>query len=254
MTRGRSGNGMRPAERPDDQTAAAPRFFVMVGGPGAGKGTQAQRIALALGLPHVSSGDLFRTALESGSALGREARRYMDRGALGPDEVTVRMVAQRLDEPDARGGAILDGFPRTVPQARALDRLLAKRGTGVEAALYVDVSPDEILRRLSGRWICRGAEQHVYHERSRPPLRPGICDVDGTKLHQRPDDRPATVRSRLLEQLPPMYEVVDHYCEQDRLTNVNGDQTIEQVTEDLVRAIATANTASAGAPLAARSA
>lgn len=237
MTRGRSGNGMRPAERPLDETASAPRFFVMVGGPGAGKGTQAQRLAQALGVPHVSSGDLFRASLESGSPLGSEARRYMDRGALVPDELTVRMVAQRLDDPDARRGAILDGFPRTVPQARALDRLLDRRGAGVEAALYIDVAPDELLRRLSGRWICRGPEQHVYHERSRPPLRAGICDIDGTKLRQRADDRPATIRTRLAQQLPPMYEVVDHYTDSGLLVAVPGEDTVEAVTSSLLGAI-----------------
>ncbi len=237
MTRGRTGNGVRPTSAAVITPPTMPRFFVMVGGPGAGKGTQAQRLATELGIPQVSSGDLFRAALESGTPLGRAARRYMDRGALVPDSVTVRMIAERLDQPDARAGAILDGFPRTVPQALALDALLKRRGAGVEAALYIDVAPDELASRLTGRWICRGAEQHMYHDINRRPLRPGICDIDGTRLHQRPDDRPATIRARLAEQLPPMNEVVDHYAERGVLVPVRGDQTVEEVTTALLHAI-----------------
>lgn len=237
MTRGRTGNGVRPTSPAEITTSTGPRFFVMVGGPGAGKGTQAQRLAAELGIPQVSSGDLFRAALESGTSLGRAARRYMDRGALVPDSVTVKMIAERLDQPDARGGAILDGFPRTVPQACALDSLLRKRGAHVEAALYIDLSPEDMTSRLAGRWICRGVEQHVYHAIDRPPLRPGICDIDGTKLHQRPDDRPSTIRARLAEQLPPMNEVVDHYADRGVLVAVRGDRSVEEVTAALLEAI-----------------
>jgi adenylate kinase len=237
VTRGRTGNGLRPTSAAGITSSTTPRFFVMVGGPGAGKGTQAQRLATELSIPQVSSGDLFRAALESGTRLGRAARRYMDRGALVPDSVTVRMIAERLDQLDASAGAILDGFPRTVPQAHALDALLKKRGAHVEAALYIDVAPEELAKRLAGRWICRGAEQHMYHETNRPPLRPGICDIDGTRLHQRPDDRPATIRARLAEQLAPMNEVVDHYAERGVLVPVRGDRTVEDVTTALMQAI-----------------
>jgi adenylate kinase len=216
---------------------ATSRFFVMLGGPGAGKGTQAPRVAGMLGLSHVASGDLFRAALRDGTPLGREAKAYIDRGALVPDDVTVRMIAARLDEPDAAAGVILDGFPRTVPQARALDALLARRGAGVSGALYIDVSQDELVRRMSGRWTCRGEGQHIYHEITAPPRVPGICDIDGEELFQRPDDDPSTVRARLEQQMPPMYEVVDHYAEQGVLIAVPGERPMDQVTDDLLAAI-----------------
>ncbi len=202
MTGGRNGNGLGPRARPGPPARAGCRVYVMVGSPGAGKGTQAQLLSTALTLPHIASGDLFRAALASGSPLGREARGFMDSGSLVPDELTVRMISDRLDEPDAKAGAILDGFPRTLPQARSLDALLAQRGARVSGALYIDVSQEELVRRLSGRWICQGAEQHVYHQSLRPPARPGVCDVDGSELQQRPDDRPDTIRTRLELQLP----------------------------------------------------
>ena len=238
MTRGRSGNGLGPASRPRSGPAGArSRVYVMVGSPGAGKGTQAQLLSTALGLPHIASGDLFRAALVDGSPLGDDARSFMDSGSLVPDELTVRMIADRLDQPDATAGAILDGFPRTLPQARALDQLLAQRGSQVCGALYIDVSQEELVRRLSGRWICHGPEQHVYHETLRPPARPGVCDVDGTQLQQRPDDRPDTIRTRLKLQLPPMYEVVDHYADRGVLVAVPGEQPVEHVTSSLLHAI-----------------
>lgn len=212
------------------------RLFVMVGAPGAGKGTQAVILARALGVPHVASGELFRAAIRGGTPLGRQVQEFMDRGALVPDELAIRLILQRLAEPDAAEGAILDGFPRTRPQAAALDAALARRGARVTGALYVGVREQELLRRLSGRWLCR-AEGHSYHAVDRPPLRQGVCDIDGSELYQRDDDRPATVRARLERQLPPMYEVVDHYTERGVLTAVDGEQPIEQVTEVLLRAM-----------------
>ncbi len=246
MTRGRSESGLGPAARSGASASAGCRVFVMVGSPGAGKGTQAQLLSVALGLPHIASGDLFRAALLDGSALGDEARSYMERGSLVPDALTVRMIAHRLDQPDASVGAILDGFPRTLPQARALDELLAQLGSCVSGALYIDVSQEELVRRLSGRWICQGAEQHVYHEILRPPLEPGVCDIDGTLLQQRPDDRPETIRTRLELQLPPMYEVVDHYAQGGVLVTVPGEQPVEHVTKGLLQAI---GRAAAGQPV-----
>jgi adenylate kinase len=212
------------------------RLFVMVGAPGAGKGTQAAILARALGLPHVASGELFRAAIRGETALGRKVQEFMGRGALVPDELAIRLILQRLAEPDAADGAILDGFPRTRPQAAALDAALARRGAKVTGALYVGVREQELLRRLSGRWLCR-AEGHSYHAVDHPSLRPGVCDIDGSELYQRDDDRPATVRARLERQLPPMYEVVDHYTERGVLTAVDGEQSIEQVTEVLLRAM-----------------
>lgn len=210
----------------------------MLGAPGAGKGTQAALLAEQLGLPHVASGDLFRRHLREGTRLGRQVKSYIERGGLVPDELTVALIADRLAEPDAKPGVILDGFPRTRPQAEALDTILARVAGAVAGALYVDVDRDVLLRRLSGRWICSAAEDHVYHEVSRPPRKAGVCDVDGAPLYQRDDDAPATVRARLDKQLPPMYEVVDYYAERGLLSAVDGDKPVAEVTGALMRAIA----------------
>ena len=160
-------------------------ILVMVGAPGAGKGTQAQILAARLGIPHVASGELFRAAVRSGSDLGRTVAGYLEQGTLVPDKVTIAVILERLRESDAAGGAILDGFPRTRPQAEALDVALGRMGTRVAQALYVGVREAELRRRLSGRWLCR-ANDHIYHVIDRPPRRPGICDIDGAELYQRP--------------------------------------------------------------------
>src|SRR4051794_13449632 len=157
----------------------------MVGGPGAGKGTQAAFLARKLGLAHVSSGDLFRDNISRQTPLGKKVKSYLDKGTLVPDDVTVQMVLDRLSQPDAEQGVILDGFPRTRSQAESLDKSLAKRGGKVAQALFVDVDRDEVVRRLSGRWICSETPDHVYHSIARPPRVPGICDVDGAPLIQR---------------------------------------------------------------------
>ena len=211
--------------------------WVLIGGPGAGKGTQAQLLSERLGVPHVASGDLFRSHMRDGTRLGQQAERYIVAGSLVPDEITVRMIEERLGEPDAADGVILDGFPRTRPQAEALDELLERRGGRVAGALYLDVDRDVLLRRISGRWICRETEDHLYHELTRPPQVAGQCDLDGSPLYQRPDDEPATVQARLDQQLPPMFEVVDYYTERGVLSAVNGDLPPEQVTEALLRVI-----------------
>lgn len=210
----------------------------MVGAPGAGKGTQAALLAERLGVPHVASGELFRSHMRRGTSLGKKAAAYIERGALVPDDVTVKLIEERLAEPDAQKGAILDGFPRTRPQAEALDAMLARRGGRVAGALFVDVDRERLLRRLAGRWLCRQSEEHVYHEDSRPPARPGICDIDGAQLFQREDDRPETIRARLDKQLPPMYEVVDYYTDRGVLTAVDGEPPVPVVTEALLRAMA----------------
>jgi adenylate kinase len=212
--------------------------YVVIGGPGAGKGTQAALLSERLGLPHVASGDLFRSHIRDNTALGRKAKGYIDRGELVPDELTVRLVADRLSQADAREGAILDGFPRTRPQAEALDALLERVGGRLAGALYVDIEREVILRRLSGRWTCRASDEHVYHDVTRPPRVPGRCDIDGAELYQREDDQPETVLARMGKQLPPMYEVVDYYTDRGVLTSVDGDQPVPDVTEALLRAIA----------------
>jgi adenylate kinase len=203
---------------------------VLLGAPGAGKGTQATVLTERLGLPHIATGDLFRAAIRAGTALGGEAEGYIHRGELVPDDVTIGMLRERLDQPDAAPGAILDGFPRTVAQAEALDRLLAERGARVGVALLIEVPVDELVRRLSGRWIC-SAGGHPYHETENPPATPGICDVDGSPLIQRDDDRPDTIRARLDGQLGALGAVVGHYRATGRLRTIDGLQDVAAVTE-----------------------
>ena len=210
----------------------------MVGAPGAGKGTQAALLSERLGIPHVASGDLFRDNIKRGTALGKKVKGYLESGALVPDSVTVQMISDRLAKADAAEGAILDGFPRTRPQAEALDAMLAKMDGEVAAALYVDVARDELLRRLSGRWICTVAADHVYHAVARPPKVKGVCDIDGAPLYQRDDDKPATIEARLEGQLPPMYEVVDYYTDRGVLSTVDGATEVADVTDALLHAIA----------------
>jgi adenylate kinase len=211
-------------------------FLVLLGAPGAGKGTQAALLSERLAIPHVATGDLFRAAVREGSAIGLEARRFMERGQLVPDEITVRMLLERLAEPDARAGVILDGFPRTVAQAEALDRALAEHDARVDHALEIDVPADELVRRMSGRWICE-ANGHVYNASSHPPRVAGTCDLDGSPLIQREDDREETVRARLEGQLGALREVSRHYRDQGVLRTVDGRRPAEEVAADLLRIV-----------------
>ena len=190
---------------------------------------------------------MFRAALREGTALGLEARRYMDRGDLVPDELTIRMLLDRLRLPDARRGVILDGFPRTAAQAEALDAALAAEGAHVERAPYIEVPETELFRRLSGRWICR-ANGHPYHEQLNPSRVPGVCDEDGSDLYQRPDDRPEVVQARLDAQLPPFREVVEHYRRAGVLRPVDGTLPIDQVTAELLAQLETSGERDAATP------
>ena len=210
---------------------------VLLGAPGAGKGTQADILAERLGIPHVATGDLFRTAVRDKSPIGLEARRYMERGQLVPDDITIQMLLDRLTAPDAAGGVILDGFPRNRAQAEALTTALAERGSAVDRTISIDVPTDELVRRVSGRWVCRDAG-HVYNEHTHPPRVPGLCDLDGSPLIQRADDRPETIRARLSQQLASLRDVTEYYDEAGLLRVVDGVQPIEAVTEDLLSAIA----------------
>ncbi len=209
--------------------------IVMVGAPGAGKGTQAQRLAQSLELVTISTGDLFRSALREGTTLGAEVRKYVEKGTLVPDPVTLRVVEERLAQPDAARGVVLDGFPRTRVQAEALDTMLTHDGSRVAAALYIQVEAGELVRRLAGRRVCSGPAQHVFHLDSKPPKSPGVCDIDGTPLVQRNDDKPETIRARLARQLPPMYEVVDHYQGTGVLHAVRGDRPMDEIAVELLR-------------------
>ena len=211
----------------------ATTFLVLLGAPGAGKGTQAKRLAEKLGVPHISSGDIFRANLKNQTALGRTADSYISRGQLVPDDVTVQMVEERLNQADCSRGAILDGFPRTPAQADALDRYLQERGAALTAVLYIEVSKEAVIERLSGRWICR-AQGHVYHALYNPPKVRGLCDLDGSELYQREDDQPATVVKRLQVYLEQTAPLIAHYCEQDLLYTIDGNQRIDEVTDALL--------------------
>lgn len=209
---------------------------VLLGAPGAGKGTQAQILSERLRLAHVATGDLFRAAVRGRTPLGLEAKVYMDRGELVPDEITIRMLFERLALPDAAAGILLDGFPRNAAQAEVLDAALARTGSRVELAPYIEVPEAELVARLSGRWICRLAG-HPYHLITKPPVVPGICDVDGSELYQRDDDRAEIVRARLAAQLGALGEVVEHYRGRGVLVAVDGTQPIERVADDLLAAL-----------------
>lgn len=221
------------------------KVVVLLGAPGAGKGTQAPLLAARLGIPVVATGDLFRAAVRNGTALGQEARRHMDAGQLVPDEITVKLLLDRLGRQDAAAGVILDGFPRTAVQAAALDRVLLERGAAVGAAVLVDVPFDELVRRMSGRWICRMAG-HPYHETFSPPRVAGVCDLDGSDLYQRADDQPDTIRARMDQQLGALDEVIEHYRAAGVLRTVNGLREIDEVAEEIGTALVDAGIGMSG--------
>jgi adenylate kinase len=212
------------------------RILVLLGAPGAGKGTQAPILSAELGMPHVATGDLFRAEARAGTPLGLQARGYMERGELVPDEVTIDLLLDRLERPDAARGAILDGFPRTRAQAAALDSALAERGGRVEAAVLIAVPDETLVERLSGRWICERSG-HPYNIDSQPPREPGRCDIDGSPLVQRADDRAETVRARLASQLGALEEVVEYYEGRGLLRTVDGAASPDRVAEALLGVI-----------------
>jgi adenylate kinase len=209
---------------------------LLLGAPGAGKGTQARYLVQLLGAPHVASGDLLRTHREQGTRLGRQAKAYMDRGDLVPDALVIDMILDRLDQPAAAAGALLDGFPRTCPQAEALEARLAERGGGVRAAIYVDVPTDVLVDRLAGRWLCRAC-QASYHEMFNPPSVIGRCDLDAGELYQRSDDKREVVSKRVEVYLRDTLPVVEHYEELGLLRRVDGNQPIEAVRAALAAAV-----------------
>jgi adenylate kinase len=211
--------------------------IVLLGAPGAGKGTQAPALATRLGVPILASGELLRAALAERTPLGREADRFMSRGQLVPDDTIVRVFLDRLGAADAAEGAILDGFPRTRVQAEALDAALDGAGRRVDRAGFIDVPLEDLVQRMANRRICT-ANGHVYNLVSNPPRVDGVCDLDGSELVQRPDDAEATVRARMDQQVPPLLEVVDHYRSQGILATVDGRLPIESVTDALLAAFA----------------
>ncbi|MFR9774669.1 adenylate kinase [Micromonospora sp. MS34] len=207
--------------------------LVLVGPPGAGKGTQAEFIAAHLSVPKISTGDIFRANVTQGTPLGVEAKRYMDAGKLVPDEVTINMVRGRLAEPDASEGFLLDGFPRTIPQAAALDKLLADLGTALDLVLELVVDDDEVIRRLSGRRTCRGCGK-IWHVEFDATTREGVCDRCGAELFQRDDDKPETIAARLAVYAEETAPLVDYYGAQGKLVGIDATGPVEDVT---VRAI-----------------
>lgn len=210
--------------------------IILIGAQGSGKGTQAENLSRALGISHVASGDLFRKAFDEKTELGIKAKAYLDRGELVPDELTIAMILGRIAEPDCANGVLLDGFPRTIAQAQALDEGLKGVGKTIDGAVYLNVPREVLLRRLSGRYICR-AKQHIYNIETHPPKVPGVCDLDGSELYQRDDDRGEAVQKRLDIFFNETIRLLDYYGAQHKLTEVNGNQSIDEVEKALLKAI-----------------
>ncbi|WP_100012667.1 adenylate kinase [Lentibacillus sediminis] len=202
--------------------------LILMGLPGAGKGTQAEKINAEYGIPHISTGDMFRLAIKEGTDLGKKAKEYMDQGELVPDEVTIGIVRERLNKDDCKNGFLLDGFPRTIAQADALEEILTEMNDELDKVVHVDVPEEQLVERLSGRRVCPtcGTTYHVLYN---PPEKEGICDKDGTELIQREDDKPETVKNRLSVNMEQQKPLLDYYQEKGYLVTVNGDQEIDEV-------------------------
>lgn len=213
---------------------------ILLGPPGAGKGTQAVIIANNVGVAHIASGDLFRKHLRESTKLGLLANEYMEKGELVPDDLTVRMVLERMNEQDASDGYVLDGFPRTVEQAIALDEALLEEGQEIDKAPLIEVGKNELVRRLSGRWICKTC-QNPYHETFNPPVATGKCDQCSGDLYQRDDDKPEVVNARLDTYDAQTAPVIGYYQSQGKLVRINGEQEVGAVTTDLGNALISSN-------------
>jgi len=211
-------------------------YIIFLGAPGAGKGTQATLVAQELNMAHIASGDLFRQALEQGTELGMQAKFYMEKGILGPDELTIRMVLERLSAPDCERGVIFDGFPRNLQQAEALDKALAEQGKVINKVVYIKVSEEESLKRLSGRWICRQC-QTPYHTINSLPKVWGKCDKCGGELYQRPDDTAETVKKRLQIYFAQTAPLIDYYAQSGKLLEVDGDGGVDEVRRRILVAL-----------------
>jgi adenylate kinase len=211
-------------------------YIVMLGAPGAGKGTQANTLSREMNLPHIASGDLFRQALEKRTNVGLSAKGYMDKGELVPDEVTIKMILDRIDQPDCASGCLFDGFPRTLQQAKVLDKALKEQGKSIDRAIYIEVPNEELVKRLSGRWLCRAC-QTPYHITNSPPKVPGRCDKCGGELYQRPDDGEKTVKERLNVFFAQTVPILDYYKKQGKLIRVNGNSGMQGVAREIVSAL-----------------
>lgn len=206
--------------------------LILMGLPGAGKGTQAERIVETYKIPHISTGDMFRAAMKNGTELGKKAKQYMDAGELVPDEVTIGIVQERLSEADCEKGFLLDGFPRTVAQAEALDSMLASMDRKVDYVINVDVPEEILMDRLTGRRVSPTSGR-TYHVIFNPPKVEGVCDVDGSQLIQRDDDKPETVKKRLEVNVAQAQPLIDFYSEKGVLRNINGQQEIDRVFAEI---------------------
>jgi adenylate kinase len=211
-------------------------YIIFLGAPGAGKGTQAAELALELELAHVATGDLFRQALERGTDLGQKAKSYMEKGVLVPSQITISMVLERLSAPDCKKGAILDGFPRNLEQAEALDKALAQQGKAIDNVVYIKVSKEELLKRLGGRWICRRC-QAPYHATDSPPRVAGVCDKCGGELYQRPDDNKVSIKKRLEVYFAETAPLIDYYTQGSKLIEINGEGGVAEVGKRIKAAL-----------------
>lgn len=207
--------------------------IILMGLPGAGKGTQASEIVKKFPIPHISTGDMFRKAIKDETDLGKEAKSYMDRGELVPDEVTVGIVKERISEDDAKKGFLLDGFPRTIEQAEALNNIMSELDRNIDAVINIEVPEEEIMNRLTGRRICEKCGT-TYHLVFNPPKVDGVCDIDGGKLYQRKDDNPETVSNRLSVNVKQSKPILEYYDEKGVLKNIDGAKDIDEVTKDVI--------------------
>jgi len=211
-------------------------YIIMLGAPGAGKGTQADILSQELDLPHIASGDLFRQALEERAKVGLLAKSYMDKGELVPDEVAIKMILERINQLDCTSGCLLDGFPRTLHQAKVLDKALNEQGKSIDEAIYIEVPNEELVKRLSGRWLCRTC-QTPYHTTSSPPKTLGKCDKCGGELYQRSDDREETVKDRLNIFFAQTVPILGYYKKQNKLIRVNGNLGMQGVAREIISAL-----------------
>lgn len=207
-------------------------YVVLLGLPGAGKGTQAARLKDETGLTHITTGELFRENIRKETPLGKQAKEFVESGRLVPDEITIGMLLDRMKQPDTRGGVMFDGFPRTTEQANALDDALTKQGSQIDRAIYIQVDQEELVSRLAGRWSCPKCGA-VYHEQNQPPAKTGVCDNCRAELTQRADDKPEVVRTRLEVNLKNLEPLLEHYRMQSKLTEIDGDRDADAITVDI---------------------
>jgi adenylate kinase len=213
--------------------------LILLGPPGSGKGTQGERLQEDFRLPYYATGDILRAAVKDGTDVGKQAKEFMERGDLVPDEVIIGVIAERLQEGEAADGFILDGFPRTVPQAEALGQKMKELGRELTAAILIDVSEDEVVRRLGGRRTCEENPSHIYHVEFDPPKEEGVCDIDGGKLIVRDDDKPDVIKNRLKQYQEKTEPLIEYYEESGILNHVNGAQSPDEVEESIHGILAT---------------